>query len=140
MNVENGRFQGRVFFGEFIFFSVGKEICTTNSHYHKESWSPLWNVNGILCSFIEFFHDTKQVGFIGSAGCVQNEENYKKFASESKNRFIGNQIICDLFPDIADQIKKELNGAEPTHTLPIPPEHYEMKSKYNLCVASNLLI
>lgn len=109
--------------------SVGKEICNSISHFHRESWSPLWSIGGILTGFIEFFSDTAQTTFVGSAS-GQNVENYKKFARESKNNFIQNQAIVNLFPDIAEQIKQELAGAEPFNSLPFPPEHFEFKSKF----------
>ena len=41
---ENGRFE------------VGKPICTTFTHYHKETWSSSWNIKTILTALISFMY------------------------------------------------------------------------------------
>ncbi|KAI6191767.1 UBC core domain-containing protein [Aphelenchoides bicaudatus] len=123
MHIESGR------------FVLGKDICITNSSYHTESWNPLWSISGILTGFVAFFHDTKQIHFIGSAS-NQSDESYVKFAKETPKKIIENKILNELFPDVIEQIKAEQNGRPLCHTLPFPPEYYvekERQEKHDQC-------
>lgn len=52
-----------------------------------------------------------------------------KFALESKQNVMNAPQIKEMFPDVIEQIRKEINGTNPTHTLPMPPEHFEVKSE-----------
>lgn len=83
----------------------------------------------MLTGFIEFFHDTGQINFAGSF-FKQKADDYKKFAAESRYRFLENKEFTELFPDIVEQIKGEIDGAAPAHKLPFPPEHFQSKSKF----------
>lgn len=37
-------------------FEVGKSICTSFTHYHKETWSSSWNIRTILLAMISFMY------------------------------------------------------------------------------------
>lgn len=37
-------------------FEVGKSICTSFTHYHKETWSSSWNIRTILMAMISFMY------------------------------------------------------------------------------------
>ena len=36
-------------------FSVNSKICLTNSGYHKESWTPMWNIKNMVIGFVSVF-------------------------------------------------------------------------------------
>jgi ubiquitin-protein ligase len=38
-------------------FEIDKKICLTNSGFHAESWSPIWNMGTILLGFISIMAD-----------------------------------------------------------------------------------
>ena len=43
-------------------FEIGKKICMTNSGYHSESWSSMWNIRSILLGFISIMSDDTTSG------------------------------------------------------------------------------
>ena len=61
-------------------FEVKKEICLTNSRFHKGEWSSTWNIKTILIAFNSIFNgdDTTGIGHI-----FKSEEERKKFSIES---------------------------------------------------------
>ena len=83
---ENGRFE------------VGVNICLSNTSYHPESWSPLWNVRNILEALDTFFLD-KEIG-IGSL--IKSDEVRKELAKKSRS------FICKKCGSVLDQEKKML--------------------------------
>lgn len=36
-------------------FQTNSKICLTNSSYHKESWSPMWNIKNMVIGFVSVF-------------------------------------------------------------------------------------
>lgn len=62
-------------------FDVNKKLCFTNSSYHSESWSPVWNLQTIILGFLSFFLE-KQSSGIGHL--VTTSENKKQLAENSK--------------------------------------------------------
>lgn len=63
-------------------FDVNKKLCFSNSGYHAESWSPLWNLKTIILGFLSFFLETDSEG-IGHLRVSDSVK--KKYAAESKN-------------------------------------------------------
>jgi ubiquitin-conjugating enzyme E2 J2 len=43
-------------------FSVGEKICVSNSSYHLDTWSPLWNMKTIILGLVSIFLDGKEFG------------------------------------------------------------------------------
>lgn len=43
-------------------FEIEKKICLTNSGYHSESWSALWNMKTILLGFLSIMADDSTIG------------------------------------------------------------------------------
>ena len=67
-------------------FEVNKSICTTFTHYHKETWSSSWNIRTILTAMISFMHsDDKGVGGISESPSVRKALASKSLAENLKN-------------------------------------------------------
>jgi ubiquitin-conjugating enzyme E2 J2 len=47
-------------------FKVDSKICLTNSGYHKDMWSPMWNIQNMVIGFTSVFlsDDTKGISHI----------------------------------------------------------------------------
>ncbi len=47
-------------------FAIDKKICLTNSGYHRENWTPMWNITNMVVAFISIFtaDDTDGVSHI----------------------------------------------------------------------------
>jgi len=61
-------------------FQVGEKICLSNTSFHKESWSPVWNIQMMLKALIAFFPtDSNGVGAL-----QYTDEQKKQLALTSK--------------------------------------------------------
>jgi ubiquitin-protein ligase len=62
-------------------FTINKKLCFSNSGYHKEAWSPIWNLRTIILGFLSFFLEKESTGI----GHINNSSLEKKiFANTSK--------------------------------------------------------
>lgn len=43
-------------------FQVNSKICLTNSSYHKENWTPIWNIKNMVIGFMSIFGSDKDTG------------------------------------------------------------------------------
>ena len=53
-------------------FNVGTKICLSNSSYHSDEWSALWNIHTILTGFLSIMLDDKEHG-ISHIHCTKGE-------------------------------------------------------------------
>lgn len=60
-------------------FEVGKSICTTFTHYHKETWSSSWNIRTILTAMISFMYTNEK----GIGGLAETPEQRQLLAARS---------------------------------------------------------
>lgn len=63
-------------------FEINKKLCFSNSGYHSESWSPMWNLRTIILGFLSFFLEKQSTG-IGHI-TIDDIEKKKKMAIHSK--------------------------------------------------------
>ena len=67
-------------------FEVGKSICTTFTHYHKETWSSSWNIRTILTAMISFMYsDEKGIGGIFETGDRRRQLAERSLQENIKN-------------------------------------------------------
>ncbi|VBB17811.1 ubiquitin-conjugating enzyme E2, partial [Yasminevirus sp. GU-2018] len=59
-------------------FNVNAKICLTNSGYHKESWTPMWNINNMVVAFVSIFSSDDTTGI----------SHIKETPSERKNKAV----------------------------------------------------
>ena len=63
-------------------FDTNKKLCFSNSGYHRESWSPMWNLRTIIHGFLSFFLEKTSTGI----GHLTTDDSHKKsLALQSKN-------------------------------------------------------
>jgi ubiquitin-protein ligase len=51
-------------FKNLLRFAENKDICTSFTSYHPESWSTSWNIEQMLTGFVSFFNSNE----IGTGG------------------------------------------------------------------------
>jgi ubiquitin-protein ligase len=96
-------------------FEVNKYICLSNTHFHTESWSPMWNIYIFLVGFISIFTDDKEKGIAH----IKTEDSLKKGLANSSIAWNDNNLSemiaykcfknnVDVFPSENDKKK----GAE----------------------------
>ena len=78
---ENGRFE------------AGKPICTTFTHYHKETWSASWNIRTMLTALISFMYSSER----GVGGLTYSSTKRKMLAKKSLKRNLSNELFVKLF-------------------------------------------
>jgi len=62
-------------------FIHGKKICLTNSGFHKESHTPLWNIKSILLGISSIMADDSSGGVAHIT--TESESNRKKYCDQS---------------------------------------------------------
>ena len=76
-------------------FTVNKKICLTNSGYHSESWSPMWNIRSILLGFLSIMLSDADVGISHIKRsfeerqmlALSSDEYNKKYLSSIEKKF-----------------------------------------------------
>lgn len=74
-------------------FESDKNICTTNSNYHPETWTPAWNVRTILIGLV-----SHMLGNEGGVGTIAtNTVTKEKYAKESMEWNLKNRKFVEIF-------------------------------------------
>ena len=89
-------------------FINNQKLCFSNSGYHKDEWSPLWNMSTIIIGFMSMFLDNNTHGI----GHINDQDHIKiKYANESVNYNNKYQMnIINHLLDIKKSIKDKLNN------------------------------
>jgi ubiquitin-protein ligase len=61
-------------------FTINAKICLTNSGYHSESWTPIWNIKNMIIGFSSIFNTDLEHGI---SHIKDTPYNRRKFAEES---------------------------------------------------------
>lgn len=76
-------------------FDTHKKLCFSNSSYHQESWSPVWNMKTIILGFLSFFLEKQSAG-IGHIDTSKEVKMSLALASSAYN-LEKNSHIMELF-------------------------------------------
>jgi len=93
-------------------FDINRKLCFSNSGYHPESWSPIWNMKTIIVGFVSFFLEKSSVG-IGHITCTSEQRiAYAQSSIEyNKNKFpniVFEEIVKEeVKPSTSNDIVKE---------------------------------
>lgn len=62
-------------------FATNQKICLTNSGYHRESWTPIWNIKKMVIAFISVFldDDTRGISHIKESSFERKFKAAKSF-------------------------------------------------------------
>jgi ubiquitin-protein ligase len=63
-------------------FEINKKICLTNSGYHSESWSAIWNIRTMLGAFLSIMADDSTSGL---SHIKKSPEERRQQAKDSVN-------------------------------------------------------
>ena len=90
-------------------FDVNKQMCTSFSNFHPESWNPLWGVESIVIGLISFM-----VSEEFSTGCVKNSSHARKtYAKNSlKHNYAESNFISAFPQDLLDRIGAQKPSTE----------------------------
>lgn len=76
-------------------FNVNSKICLTNSGYHKESWTPMWNISNMVIGFVSVFlsDTTSGISHIQETPA----ERKAKAANSMQYNLANHKDICSRF-------------------------------------------
>eukprot|EP01137_Pigoraptor_chileana_P025163 Opistho-2@94222 len=87
-------------------FETNRSICLSTSSLHPESWNPSNSVSSLLTGFLSFMlEDTDTLGSVKTTDAQKRE-----LARKSLEFNLKNATFCDLFPELVDKIKGELEA------------------------------
>ncbi|XP_064460616.1 ubiquitin-conjugating enzyme E2 J2-like [Ornithodoros turicata] len=116
---EDGLYHGKLMFpGEFPFkppsifmitpsgrFKCNTRLCLSISDFHPDSWNPAWSVATILTGLLSFMVEKNPT--LGSIDTTDREK--RQLAKESLEFNLKDQVFCELFPDLVEDIKEQLS-------------------------------
>jgi ubiquitin-protein ligase len=76
-------------------FQVNTKICLTNSGYHKESWTPMWNIKNMVIGFVSVFLSDNTTGISHIQETVA--ERQAKAADSMTYNLAKHKDICEKF-------------------------------------------
>ena len=105
-------------------FEIDKKICMTNTGYHSNDWSPMWNILTILHGFISIMLDDQEHGI---SHIKDSKVNRQKMAYNSMD------FNRKYYPDIIKKFTRFIdeNGFERDKKNIIMIEKKEKKNKKN---------
>ncbi|XP_065298808.1 ubiquitin-conjugating enzyme E2 J2-like isoform X2 [Dermacentor albipictus] len=115
---EDGIYHGKLMFpAEFPFkppsilmitpsgrFKCNTRLCLSISDFHPDSWNPAWSVATILTGLLSFMVEKNPT--LGSIDTTDREK--KQLARESLEFNLKDEMFCELFPDLVEEIKEQI--------------------------------
>ena len=107
-------------------FATNKKICLTNSGYHSESWSPIWNIRLQLLGFISIMADDSTNGI---SHIKESPESRKQKAKQSVDYNM--QYLKDKWVKFERFVKPDgtIRSEEEIKLLSVPIKKKKKKKK-----------
>ena len=114
-------------------FMINQKICLSNTGYHSEEWSAMWNIHAILTGLLSIMLDDKEHGI---AHIFNSQDERKVYAMTSMEYNKKNHLdILKRFTRFIDQdgdpIKSEENMNQPTDNSNKDDSNKEIQDKNN---------
>lgn len=94
-------------------FKTNKRLCLSISDFHPDTWNPAWSISTILTGLLSFMLENTPT--LGSIESTLREK--QKYARDSLEFNLKNEIFCELFPDVVAEIKGKLNARREANGL-----------------------
>ncbi|KAM3718940.1 Ubiquitin-conjugating enzyme E2 [Dirofilaria immitis] len=86
-------------------FQTNTRLCLSISDFHPDTWNPAWTVSTIITGLLSFMNDTAP-----TLGSIASSDAEKRILARKSREFnLKDRIFCDLFSDLAKQIREELD-------------------------------
>ncbi|XP_019531572.1 ubiquitin-conjugating enzyme E2 J2 [Aedes albopictus] len=89
-------------------FKTNKRLCLSISDFHPDTWNPAWSVATILTGLLSFMLETTPT--LGS--CESTSYEKRKYARQSLEFNMKNEVFCELFPEVCEEINERLAKIE----------------------------
>ncbi|XP_046556659.1 ubiquitin-conjugating enzyme E2 J2-like [Haliotis rubra] len=124
---ENSPYEGGLYHGKLIFprefpfkppsiymitpngrFKCNTRLCLSISDFHPDTWNPAWSVSTILTGLLSFMLEKSP-----TLGSIETSDYTKRqLAAQSGTFNLGDKVFCELFSDIAENIRAEIRRRE----------------------------
>ncbi|XP_060526940.1 ubiquitin-conjugating enzyme E2 J2 [Cylas formicarius] len=85
-------------------FRTNKKLCLSISDFHPDTWNPAWSVSTILTGLLSFMLEKSP-----TLGSIETSDYDKRqLAYQSLEFNLRNTQFCELFPDICEKMRAEL--------------------------------
>ncbi|KAJ1355224.1 Ubiquitin-conjugating enzyme E2 J2 [Parelaphostrongylus tenuis] len=102
------------------------------SDYHPDTWNPAWTVSAIITGLLSFMNDSAP-----TLGSIKSSDAEKKvLARRSKAFNLRDRNFCTLFPDVVEEIRKELSDANTAEEGISKREERRLQRRHGGCVCS----
>ncbi|VDN06592.1 unnamed protein product [Thelazia callipaeda] len=85
-------------------FQTNTRLCLSISDFHPDTWNPAWTVSTIITGLLSFMNDTAPT--LGSV--TSSDAEKRSLARKSREFNLKDRIFCELFSDLAKEIREEL--------------------------------
>ena len=87
-------------------FTNDKKICMSNSGFHKESWTPIWNIRNMLVGLYSFFYDDNSHGISHIKDTPENRNRMAHYSHEFNLKYYFDIYIkFDQFVNLDGSLK-----------------------------------
>uniref|UniRef100_A0A915PZ10 Ubiquitin-conjugating enzyme E2 J2 n=1 Tax=Setaria digitata TaxID=48799 RepID=A0A915PZ10_9BILA len=85
-------------------FQTNTRLCLSISDFHPDTWNPAWTVSTIITGLLSFMNDTAP-----TLGSITSSDAEKRVLARKSREFnLKDRIFCELFSDLAKEIRDEL--------------------------------
>ncbi|XP_025082842.1 ubiquitin-conjugating enzyme E2 J2-like [Pomacea canaliculata] len=120
---ENTPYEGGIYHGKLVFprefpfkppsiymitpngrFKCNTRLCLSISDFHPDTWNPAWSVSTILTGLLSFMLEKSP-----TLGSIETSTYTKRQLAAQSGQFnLNNKLFCELFSEVAEDIRKEL--------------------------------
>ncbi|XP_005109064.1 ubiquitin-conjugating enzyme E2 J2 [Aplysia californica] len=120
---ENSPYEGGIYHGKLVFprefpfkppsiymltpngrFMCNSRLCLSISDFHPDTWNPAWSVSTILTGLLSFMLERSP-----TLGSIETSLYTKRQLAAQSGAFnLNNKTFCELFPDVAEKIRRQL--------------------------------
>ncbi|KAL1497534.1 hypothetical protein ABEB36_008478 [Hypothenemus hampei] len=120
-------------------FRTNKKLCLSISDFHPDTWNPAWSVSTILTGLLSFMLErSPTLGSIETTDFDKRQSAYHSLAFNLKDK-----LFCELFPELVEQIKLELekrNNTAENITTEDSPVTITTRSSLQSCLTNLCVI
>ncbi|XP_038062013.1 ubiquitin-conjugating enzyme E2 J2-like [Patiria miniata] len=89
-------------------FKCNTRLCLSISDFHPDTWNPAWSVSTILTGLLSFMVEKNP-----TLGSIETSDYTKRQLAVQSGPFnVKNQTFCELFPDVALEVRETIRRRE----------------------------
>lgn len=95
-------------------FKCNTRLCLSITDFHPDTWNPAWSVSTILTGLLSFMVEKGP-----TLGSIETSDFTKRqLAAQSLVFNLKDKVFCELFPDVAEEIKQKQKAQDELNSRP----------------------